>query len=274
MNHSAQDFISVDEILSDALLMVDDEGMKDMSKGFYTSQIQQGLEELAFQTFFDERTEALPIGGQLRIPMPKGCFNIRQLYLFNGTKCDIASAVNIYWKRNYFTGGSGFVARDVGRSNRDPFYNKHRFRDTDFHLSNARKAQNNGVDPVLNASRSVNSEFFFNVQNGIIMLSASCRSFENLMIVYNGVGTDIGEVPFIPRFLRQPVVDYVTEKALRIKTAKDPNRWRALWGDAVTRLGREGRFGQGSWYRAEVFVKSMDTKAREDQKEYMARFNY
>ena len=57
MNISKENMISPLEILSDVLKLADDESFKDNSKGYYMSLIQQALQELAFDTFFDVRTE-------------------------------------------------------------------------------------------------------------------------------------------------------------------------------------------------------------------------
>ena len=272
MNFSTKDFVTVNEILSDVLEFVDDTELRDHSKGYYTSQIQQALEKLAFDTYFDEKTTDHDFPQDLRLDMPRGCWNIKQIYLFNGDLCNINSAQNVYWKRNYFTKGQGFLARDTGKNTNDPFYARN-IRTVDAHLSKQRRLANNGADPVLNDINSPSGLFFYNIQNGVIMFSSQCRAFRKVALYYNGVGTEIGDVPVVPLFLREAVVDYTTEVSLRIKAAKNPPRWRTLWVDASNRLGSSESFS-GSWYRAETRAKFLDSKAREDLKEYMARLNY
>ena len=54
MDLSPHNFVSVNEILADVLKIVKDSSFKLNSKGWYTSQIQQALEELSFNTFFND----------------------------------------------------------------------------------------------------------------------------------------------------------------------------------------------------------------------------
>ena len=96
MDFSRQSFVTVNEILADVLKIVKDSSFKVNSRGFYVSQIQQALEELSFDTYFDERSEVFEVPADLRLDMPKGAFNLKNMYLFNGTECDISRSQNVY----------------------------------------------------------------------------------------------------------------------------------------------------------------------------------
>jgi len=261
MNFSPNSFVSVNEILADVLKTVDDSSFRDNSRGYYVSQIQQALEELSFDTYFHEQLETFEVPENLRLEMPKGAFNIRQIYLFNGTICNIGqNTKNVYHKRNYITGGSGFLARDKYRNNNDPFYQDRSFG------HNSRAAA--GDD-----ERGINNLFFYNVQNGIIMLSESCKKFEKIAIVFNGVSTDVGDVPVVPNFLRQAVKDYTSLAALEAKMsmskgAAEFNKWQTMY--ALTERNMKQEF-DGSWAKAERRVKALDSKEREDLKEYLSQ---
>ena len=61
MNFSPSSFITVNELLADVLKSVKDSDFKANSKGWYTSQAQQALEELSFDTYFDEKNTVLDI---------------------------------------------------------------------------------------------------------------------------------------------------------------------------------------------------------------------
>jgi hypothetical protein len=87
MDLSPKNFVSIDIILADVLKTVDDASTKLNSKGWYTSQIQQALEELSFDTFFDERNANFDVPKDLRLELPEGAFNLRKVYLFNGNSC-------------------------------------------------------------------------------------------------------------------------------------------------------------------------------------------
>ena len=91
MDLSPQNFVSVNEILADVIKVVKDDSFKLNSKGWYTSQIQQSLEELSFDTFFDEQHQAFDMPENLRLELPKGSFNLRQIFVFNGSECTPAT---------------------------------------------------------------------------------------------------------------------------------------------------------------------------------------
>ena len=267
MDFSRQSFVTVNEILADVLKIVKDSSYKFNSRGFYISQVQQALEELSFDTYFDERSEAFDVPEDLRLDLPKGAFNIRDMFLFNGTTCDIKTSQNVYRKRDFYNSisGNGFVARDNFHNTNDPFYKK-RFRG----VSNRPAADTNGVN-----TTGINDLFYFNIQQGVIMLSESCRKFGKILISFNGMGADIGDMPVIPNMLRQAVKDYVSESALDAKIAEaegnDFNKWSAIQAKISNRKDRPF---DGSWAKAEYRISSLNTKQRRDMKEYLARMNY
>ncbi len=266
MNQSIESFVTVNHILADVLRLVKDDDFRVQSKGWYTSQIQQALEELSFDTYFNELNEDFAVPEDLRLPMPKGAFNIRQIYLFNGTKCVIGqNSQVVYHKRNYFTGGKGFLSRNkLNTNNRDPFYRN----ETSPH--NVRNRAAKGDD-----ARAITDLYFYNVQNGLIMLSESAKRFERIFIVFNGVSTDIGEAPAIPSFLRQAVKDFTAEKALQMRMSDAIgtaafNSWQTLW--SITNNSLTKAF-DGSWAKAEHRVRALDSKEREDLKEYLSKLD-
>lgn len=263
MNISDKNMISPEEILSDVLKLANDEDFKDNSKGYYTSLIQQALQELAFDTFFDERTEFFDVPENLNLEMPLGAFNLKQIYLYNGTECNFGNAQNVYWKRNYYTKGSGSLARDNGTGNSsDPFYQS--------------RGGAGGNPDLRRTGGSVGSTYFYNIQRGMIMLSSNSRSFQKVAIVFNGTGGDIGEALFIPQFLREAVKGWVLDPVYKVKMAQslggaDFNKWQTLWSMNESQLRKPYT---GIWDNAEYRIKSMDSKARGDMKEYMSRLDY
>lgn len=267
MNISPFNYIAPDIILADVIKLVDDEGYLWNTKGWYISQIQQCLSDLAFETYFDVRDTV--VRGEvwkdsLRFPMPQGAFNIRQIYAFNGEECNIQNAANVYWKRNYITRGNGYLARHRGSQNgNDPFY-----------PGGSGPTVRRAYEDRNKYASSESGLYFYNIQNGYVMLSASCRNFENIFIVFNGTGCDIGEVPFIPEQFRNVTKDFVAETALRLRMAQDDNaKWNRLWSIYDRNLNRHEYHGdyKGSWYKAELFAKSLDNAAREAIKEYMSK---
>lgn len=266
MDSSALNYVSVNEILHDVTKLVGDQRMDFYSKGGYVSLVQQALEGLAFDTFFDIKRESFnfPIDS-LSLPMPLGAFNIKEIYLYNGTECDIDRSQKVWHKRNYYTNGTGYFSNNKGNNINDPFYdgNSIRYKDT--------------LDGTLNSgyyrrsAGDVNNRFFYNIQNGIIMFSSSCRSFSKVHIVFNGTGCEIGDEPIIPLFLREAVKDYVCEEVLRAKMVVDP-KMATLWSIYEKRLNRDQKYGiNGSWYRAEYRIKTMSSAERSDLANYLGR---
>lgn len=263
MDISKHSFLTVNEILADVLKLVDDERMEFNNKGHYVSQIQQALEGLSFDTFFDERTEDFPFPKEeLKLAMPIGTFNLKDIFLFTGNTCDITRSQKVWWKKNYFTNGNGYFADNKGNNTNDPFFPSNILRRND------RLPGTN----LLRRTSSVEHTYFYNIQNGIIMFSSICRNFPMVHLVYNGTGCDIGVAPIIPQFLREAVLDFVCEYSFRIKLAKDKSA-AYLWQMYDKRLNRDGQYGLGvgSWYRAEHRVKTMSASERSDFFEYIGR---
>lgn len=253
MNSGPLNFVTVNEILADVLTVVDDESFKLNSKGYYTSQVQQALEELAFESFFDEQSASFDIPKNLRIDIPRGAFNIKNMYLFNGDECNITNSVPVYIKQNFINApsGQGYVANNKGV---------------------------NGLDKIQSdtAREQVpNNLFFYGVQNGMIMLSSNCSAYDKLFIQYNGIGQDINDSPIVPLFLRQAVKDYVIIKALQVKIAKVPQAEFQRWL-MILNIHKEskGNDFSGTWAEAQRRVRRLDDKERNDIKENMQKMYY
>lgn len=251
-------FCTPDHILADVLKAVDDERFEINTKGWYISQIQQALEEMAFQSFFDEQEASFTIPENRNILIPSGLFNINQIYGFNGDTCDITRSQKIWHKRNFNTKGNGYFARNKGNNGSDPFYDR-----VTGNMSRAAQTSRQSFQV------GVENHYFYNVQNGIIMLSAKCADFQNIYILFNGTGCDIGDIPIIPNFLRQYVKDYTTEIALRMRLAKDRSgSWSQLWKITESKLNQQY---DGSAAKAKRFIAAMDNNEREDLSEYLSK---
>lgn len=251
---------SADDILFAVLPRVDDLEYRRMPKGFYTAMIQKGLQELGMDSFFDERRESFDFPlGNLTLKLPPGCFNVREVYLYNGDQCNIANSVKVWWKRNYYTQGNGYVANDKFNNFLDPFYTNH------FGVS-ARLNKN-----LIRYNTTQSAKFFYGLQMGNIMFSSFCRGVGNkVMIHYNGIGADIGEVPFIPVFLQAALEDFVTVRALEIMVAKDRN-WRDVLAMYKTQMVSPSNPFEGTWPTAITRVKTLNTAQRNDLFVYLGR---
>lgn len=266
MNLASSEFVTPNAILADILKVTKDENFRVLTEGHYTSLMQQALEELSFDTFFDQRYEDFTVPENLNLEMPKGAFNVRNIYLYNGTECSISSAVNVYYKRNYWTGGNGYLAKDRFRNINDPFHVQRGI--------TRRYAPERNISPGQGADRPENVHYY-NIVAGVIHLSENCRRFQNIRIEFNGVGCEIGDAPVIPKFFRQYVKHFVLDYAFNVLMAeaepKDLGRWQILAAKNDRDMNRPY---EGSKDKAEYRVKRMDKKAREDMKEYFSRMNY
>lgn len=279
MHFSEKDFISPEQILSDVFPLVgEDGGFKEINKGFYIQQIQRCLEALSFDTFFNERVISEPVPDNLALEIPRGLFNIRQMYLTNSDGCAFGSdSVNVMYKRNFFnndgSGSGNYVARNKGKFNtNDPFYGG-KYRDITGRNKNANL--NNYYDnPASKVSEpnEIENAFYYGIQNGLIMFSSTCKRYPYVVIVFNGNITDIGDKPVIPIQFREVCIDWVAEAVLRTKAARNPNMYRYQYEDSKQRLGRNPYNPSGTWNNAEMRAKSMDSKQREDWKLMMSTF--
>lgn len=238
MDQSMKDAVSIQDILSRALVFCNDtEYRNGFTKGFYIGLIQMGLEELAFDTFYDVITEDINLENTdfstgFQIEMPCNMFNPREIYLFNGDCDKPIGQVQVYWKRlfNNGKGGKNYTAKsiDSGAGFSDPYYTPA------------------FVDP---------NVYYANIYNGVMMFSNNCGAFKWLRIVGNGAGTPIGDDPVIPRFFRNALTHYVCESYFRAQMAKD----RAYTTDQQLYYNLLHNERNGSWNVAEKRAKKLAT---------------
>ena len=249
----SNDFVSVNAILSEVQMLVNDEDLrKGVTKGFLISGIEQCMQELALDTFFMTVTKDIKFDSdKLQIEMPKNCFNIREIYMWSGKCCSPETSVIVHYKRLYnnHNGGANYTARrqddQTSNTNIDPFFQQSNLLGTTSNL------------------------YYANIQNGSIMFSSSCKGFENVRLVYNAMGVDeIGDEPVIPRILRQAFIDYSVERYFRVMMAKETRAYSGLWKVAEEKLNN---VRTGSLYLARKRIASMDTFSRSDYREYFSK---
>jgi len=250
---NANDFVSIDHIISEVLSTLDDADLcKGFSRGWYVSRIQDALQELAFDTFFDEITMDFDMPKEtLQLEIPKGVFNIRQLYGWNGSCCSPQTSNVIHWKRNYNNnpGGTGYTAKvkEIGESSYfDPFLPNEGW---------SRNAYYGGT------------KLFANTQNGVIMFGSDCASFDKVRIIFNGMAGEIGDVPIIPRFFERAINAYVEWRHYKSMVSREPRTYRALARDAYNELYD---MRDGCWKTARMRISSMDSWEKDSMNEYIS----
>lgn len=253
-------FIKSNIIIFSAAQMVGDKEFKVISRGTYDALVQQAFEAFALTTYFDEQRKDIPLNGGLVYNLPDDCFNVKGIYIFTGDICNITSSRKLWWKRNYFTKGNGYIADNKGNNLNDPFFENN---------SGSRQYGQQAFSRLNQGD--VNNTLFYNFQQGTLMISSACIGLgSKLHIYYNGTGCPIGEAPIIPIYLRTAMEDYVTEAALRIRMASDadPRRWQYLQSVYDKRLNAPYT---GSWEKAQYLVKNMNSSQRADLYEYLGR---
>jgi len=246
MQFSPDDVLTPNQILADVLLEVNDEDTKTFNKGWYISQIQQVMEELSFDTFFHELflDFAFPNSNSLRLKIPKGAFNVKNIFLFNGDNCEVDAMKNVYIKRGYFTRGE----------NKGTMMNK------------------KGIqDPFIGGYSDGGDVYFASMQNGYIYFSEACAGYETVRIYFNGIFGDIGDAPSIPRHFRQVVKAWVVLQVYRIMMSRIPRTYAPLYDRMERKLYRPF---DGLWDTAQLRVKAIDSKFRKDMGEYLSRGNW
>lgn len=270
MNFSPSDFVSVNEILADVLKIVGDSDFKRNSPGWYKSQIRQCLQELAFDTFFDDQHQSFDMPENLRLELPKGSFNLQQVYAYNGDECTPSNSQNVYWKRNFINGesGKGYVARNNYTNDNDPFHKQQ---------GATGRVENSRVESQRERIKHIpDNVYFYNIQGGLIMLSPNCSNFQKVMLVYSGVSTDISDEPIVPIYLRQAVKEWTSVEALTVRLTEtigspEYNQVLSLFNIHERKLNDPY---EGDWIKAERRVNTMDFKERQDTKEYLSRLNH
>ena len=278
MNFSEKDFLTPKQILADVLRYTDEEGYKNVTEGHCISLLQRCMEELSYRTYFNEKHSIIDITDKSYFSIPKGMFNLKQMYVFNGEECRIGENTATVWhKNNFFSKGSGYFARDKGNLNAgDPFYSRERTSGLDYYD----RSSTSGVrGPDGKSSHtSLNRLLFYNISEGIVMLSDACRNYSKVFMQYSGVSTAIGDTPYIPNRFRQAVIDWMCHEIWTIKSAKSQsaqavNHAMAMRNDFQAKLNGR-RPGEGSWYEATRRAKVLDNKHREDLKVYLTRLDY
>ena len=211
--------------------------------GYYNGLIQRALKALAYHTLYDKRTFTAP--ARRIVDLPKDFANIDAVHLFNGTECNMALAVNVYHKDHTQTGDGDYIA------------------------------ENHGIgDHVMESSLPVGEPFglyFWNVQQGKLMLSSQCSAFENVFVGYRGLGVEFGKEPLVPAVLEEAVVYWVALRSLEAKM-HDTDADKPTIRDAI-RNCKEVLFGaERVWQTAFSNVKSPDIKAMKDHNIYKAGY--
>lgn len=252
-------YVTPESLIFNASAFAGDIKHEYIPKGVFMSWIRDAFVELNMQTSFQEQRVSVPFDTKtLTIPLPEDCFDIRNIYMFNGTECTFDVTKKVYWKKNYYTQGVGYVANDKWNNGRDPIFTSH-----------------DSLNPSNPNDRDFgsNSLLFYNVQLGNLMFSSNCASAGSMVhIHYSGTGSSVMDAPIIPIYFKNAIEDYITEAGLRMRMAMEPasaKMYAFLQQTYEKRLDKEGM--RGSWHNAKSLAKSMNTEQRNDLNNYLSR---
>lgn len=238
-------FISINEILADVTLGLNDREERKLSHGFYVAQVRYAIDELGFSTVFLEGHTDVQIPANHIIPTPSNAYRIKSLHVFTGDPNNITSMENVYWKKGARNSGgkdAGFTA-NYYPGMADIYF---------------------GSLPCV-----LDSVYWFIYNNGNIILSDGCSSFDYLRIVYSGIpsGT-LDDMAMIPPEVRKAIVLWVTEKCAGFLKATFPE-YRTIQLDAAAQLDEYGF--NGAWNEAKGRIKYLGKKIWNDIMNYNNR---
>jgi len=249
MNISYESLITANEILADVITETEDYDYRLFSKGWYLSQMQQCLEELSFDTFIKTvyTDDAFP-SASLAYSLPENTFNVKNIFVYNGALGVPTDSQRVLWKRGGYTTGpdSSFFAENKAGQDEDPYI---------AHLSQTSE------DDALWAS----------IDNGVIYFSNAAATYSYIHLRTNGTLTAIGDAPLIPQFFRQAVKLWVVLEFYRRMRKRNPRMYGSLFNATHDELYAPFR---GKWDEALARSRTLDTKARNDLKEYLSKMNY
>lgn len=240
-------FISINEVLADVTVAMDDQAERLLSHGFYVAQVRNALDEIGFSTVFleDHADREIPVNHIISVP--SNVYRIKNLHIFNGTPDNIEATANVYWKKGGRSlGGNdkGFTANMMAGSN-------------DLYYGNSLGIGN------------TETAYWFVFNNGNIILSDGCEGWDYLRIVYDGIPSgNLDEVNMVPPEVRKALVHWATAYCASFLKKKDPT-YRVIQMDAEAKLDEFGM--QGSWNEAKNRLKYMGKKFMRDVLHYSDR---
>ena len=346
-------------------LVGDPEFKTGLTKGWYMTQLRMGLDELSWEAPFKTLTTDFSIktGGDidpliLHMEMPRGIYNVMQMYVWSGDCCEPSNSMPVYWKRQYnnapggtaytaqrkdnnissgaaigsFTpnnstatviafisgttmtvtavvsgtlivgqtisgigitsgttitafltglGGVGTYVVSVSQTVAQTTVISNNVTGTITTTTTTTTGNQGGggggLDPfnpswVSGINGAPYSLYYYNIQDGMLMVSASCAGFNNLRIVYSGTNGDIGDCVVIPRYFAKFLTDWLKWHYYQAMNARNPRvGFMSLTQEAYSHI-YDARMG--SWWLASNRASKASPKERSDMSIYNSRGNW
>lgn len=345
-------------------LVGDPEFKSGLTKGWYMTQLRMGLDELSWEAPFKTLTTDFTIKTdgdidplKLHMEMPRGIYNVMQMYVWSGDCCEPSNSMPVYWKRQYNNapGGTAYTSqrKDNNISSGSPvnsFTPNNNYCSATAFISGTTMTVTSIVSGVIQIGQAVTgtgvtsgtivtafltglggvgtytvsvsqtvasttvavytiggittttttqttgsvsggggldpfnptflsgfngapySLYYYNIQDGMLMVSASCAGFGNLRIVYSGTNGDIGDCVVIPRYFAKFLTDWLKWHYYQAMNARNPRvGFMSLVQEAYSHI-YDARMG--SWWLASNRASKMSPKERADVAMYNARGNW
>lgn len=239
-------YISINEVLSDALVALDDRDARKLSIGFYKAQVRNFVDEIGFDTVFTESKLDLAMPADLIVPFPSEAYRIKQVHIYTGDPDDIGYVQQVYWKKGARTAGKdkGYTANNHPGAYCDLYFNTPVWGDTSI-------------------------LYFFSFVNGNLYLSDPCTTYDYVRVVYDGIPSGVLEdSAMLPPEIRKAAVLWVIEKCASFLKIKDAS-YRTVQLDAAAQLDEYGM--NGAMAEAKRRIKYQGKKIRQDLSEYNSR---
>jgi len=247
MDQNPNNYLALNEILSDVLVHINDESSVLLTPGYVRAQVKNGLDALGFELPFIEVVNDYPIPEDLKLEMPAGVYNLNSINIYTGTPDAVGYTENVYWRKGVGTRGKG-----TGGT--------------------ASMNQYNITDPFCRVALGYSAKYYFSVQNGIMIFSDDCSNFAYARLTYNGIPSgSLDEVKMIPPEAREALVLYAVEKCAASLKLRD-NKYRIVQLDAASQLDRYGL--NGAWHNTKMLMLKLDRKKLRDVILYNAKLNF
>jgi hypothetical protein len=240
-------FLSINEVLADALVALDDEEQRMLTPGFYRAQVRNAMDELGFDTVFTERDMDVPIPSNNIVVFPQNAYRIKDVLIYTGSPDNVQYVQPVYWKKGARTEGygKGYVA------------NNHPGNHSDNYFSSNPAWGDNDIN------------YFFSFVQGNIYLSDPCTTYDYVKVVFDGIASGtLDDTKMVPPEVRDAVMLWVIERCASMLKVKDA-KYRTVQLDAAAQLDVNGF--DGAWQKAIRRIKYQGKKIRKDIAEYNNR---
>jgi hypothetical protein len=249
------DLVGIDELMFAITTKVSDREYKNgIEEGWFLSTLKDAVGELYMDSFYEVITQEFEIDPKkMAIILPKNCFNVKAVRPFSGDCCNPSGSVIAHFKRNF---------NNQGRNRKSP---TNRMDDQAASANDQFQPRSSNIPN--NITTGVGTTlYYYNIENELLMLSASASGFGSVQLTYNGLGGEFGTEPCIPRLFKQAIINWSEVEYWAIRKIAEPSM-RVHYNDALSILNKRG----GNWDNAILRASRMNSASRDDYGDYLGK---